>query len=363
MLEQIAFQNFRCFRNLSLPALSQFTLLTGKNSAGKSSVLEGIFLLMGYSYPDIFEKIRTLRGMPAAADITKLWEPVFHGMDTAQPIRISARYHGVPVQLRYTRDDSFASLNYRQSVQNTFITFTAPAGFSALRYEFSSPEYREAGHLFTNVNGNLAMSTDVPADTNENLSRRAFFSNSLFIKNTLAGGLDDAGLAGWFGELELKGEQQLVIDALRIIDPSIRDVKAIVQQRYIQLYVRTGESMLPVKLTGDGMCKLIYIVLAVLQNPNAVVLIDEIENGFHYSMQEAFWRVLAQAAERSNSQIIATTHSYECIEHAVEGISNSGWLEDFTLYRLDHSVDGNPTAVQYTGDLLKDAVASSMEVR
>lgn len=363
MLKRIVFQNFRGFEKLELPDLSQITLLTGKNSAGKSSVLEGVFLLMGYSSPDTFDKIRALRGLPSASDITKLWEPAFHNFDTTKAVEISAEYKGKELKLNYERDDAFSTLDSNQSIQNTFISFSSPAAsYYTLRYSFTVDETTQNGHLFLNPsinpNGTLAMA--INTDSNSKTDFKV--PNTLFVKSAAANSIDDAEVAGWFGDLELKGDHQLVVEALRIIDPDIVDIKTIVQQRYVQLYLRTKESTLPLKLSGDGMCKLLYLVLAILRSPGSIILIDEIENGFHYSIQESFWKILAESAKRSNSQIIATTHSYECIEHAVDGITKAGMLDNFSLYRIDRAGAQN-YSTHYSGALLKDAVNSLMEVR
>lgn len=361
MIKKISFENLRGFQDLKLPELTQITLLTGKNSAGKSTVLEGIFLLMGASSPETFEKIRSLRGLPVATEITKLWEPVFYNFDTTKPINISAVFDDHDLNLSYTRDDSFSTIDLKQDIQSTYITFTSQLNSSySLKYSFSVDDHKKTGHLFMNANGALAMASE--SEIKDQKQTISLGNNTLFIRSAAAPAIDDAGLASWFGDLELTGEQQLVVDALRIIDPTIMEIKTIVQNRYVQLYIKTENATMPIKLTGDGMCKLIYIVLSILQNPNSIILIDEIENGFHYSMQESFWKTLAYAAKKSNSQIIATTHSYECINHAVHGIDQADMLNDFSLYRVDRF--GEKTkAVHYSGDLLKDAVLADMEVR
>lgn len=360
MLESIRFQNFRGFKDLDLSGLSQITLLTGKNSAGKSSVLEGIFLLMGYALPDNLEKIRMLRGLPAASDITQLWESLFYKFDTSKAIEISAKCQGKHLDLKYERDDAFSTLDTNQNVINTFVVFSSSAAsYYTLRYNFTADEAAQNGHLFLNPaigpNGALAM-------TKENRKMGFETPNTQIFKFLSVGRVDDLELAGWLGTLNLRGDHQLIVDALKIIDPDIVDIHTVVQQRYTQLYLITKDSSIPLKLAGDGICKLLYCVLYVLCNQNSIVLIDEIENGFHYSMQESFWNTLAKAAKKSNTQIIATTHSYECIKHAVDGIANAGMQDNFSLHRIDR-IGEESRATQYSGDLVKDAVDSLMEVR
>ena len=64
MVNSITFDNFRGLKHLELPELSQITLLTGKNNAGKTSILEGIFLMLDHVSPDSFSKMNMVRGLP-----------------------------------------------------------------------------------------------------------------------------------------------------------------------------------------------------------------------------------------------------------------------------------------------------------
>ncbi|MBI1274460.1 DUF3696 domain-containing protein [bacterium] len=69
MLTTISLKNFKCFAELSLP-LAPFTILTGFNGAGKSSVLQGILLVV--------QALRTdynTASLPLNGDLIKLGTP------------------------------------------------------------------------------------------------------------------------------------------------------------------------------------------------------------------------------------------------------------------------------------------------
>lgn len=365
MLESIKFKNFRGFKSLELPDLSQITLLTGKNSAGKSSVLEGIFLLMDYSAPNVLENIRKLRGLPDPSDITKLWEPLFYNFDTSKTIEISADCQKKYLNLKYERDDHFPTLHKNQNILNTLITFSnPPALYYALRYSFTDGNATQNGHIFLNPttgpNGSLAMTIKFESNSNDKFK----VPTTGIIKFDPASNKDYSVLAEWLGYLDLMGQHQSIVDALQIINDEIVDIMVVFQQKNPQIYLKfkTGKSSFPLALAGDGMCKLLYLVLSVLSNPDSIILIDEIETGFHYSIQESLWKKLAKAAKKSNTQIIATTHSYECIQNAVAGIDQAGMSKNFSLHRID-KIGDQSKATHYSGDLVKYAVDSLMEVR
>ena len=122
-----------------------------------------------------------------------------------------------------------------------------------------------------------------------------------------------------------------------------------------------GEKLLPLKLAGDGINKLLFIVLSIIANPNSVILIDEIETGFHFSMYAKLWEI-SIVAQKNNCQIIATTHSYECINGAIDGIETANMQNAFCYYRIERA-DGENKAFRYSGDLVRSAINFSMEVR
>ena len=82
-----------------------------------------------------------------------------------------------------------------------------------------------------------------------------------------------------------------------------------------------------------GLTKLFHIALAVASAPQGVLLIDEFENGLHWSVQEKLWIALARAARESNVQVFCTTHSLDCIESFAAAVRNAG-PDGAAIYRL-----------------------------
>ena len=85
---------------------------------------------------------------------------------------------------------------------------------------------------------------------------------------------------------------------------------------------------------GEGVGRLLSLLLAILQTPGGVVLIDEVENGLHYSVMKPVWQAIAQAARQADMQVFATTHSWECIQAAHQAYKGSGPYE-LRYFRLD----------------------------
>ncbi len=65
---------------------------------------------------------------------------------------------------------------------------------------------------------------------------------------------------------------------------------------------------------GDGLSKFIYFIMLLLSQKNSIILIDEIENGIHYTNLDKLWEIILTISKQQNVQVFATTHSKECIE-------------------------------------------------
>ncbi len=59
---------------------------------------------------------------------------------------------------------------------------------------------------------------------------------------------------------------------------------------------------------------MVDLVLRIVNNENGIVLIDEIENGIHYTKHDAIWTLIFNLAMDKNVQIFATTHSKEMMK-------------------------------------------------
>ncbi len=356
MINNLTFENFRGLKKIHLPELGQVTLISGKNNAGKSSILEGIFLAIDHIAPESFVKINRFRGLSMSTDPSVLWAPMFYDLNTKETLRISMQLDDVETVLTYSRDDSFVPSDAAGAPQDVFNQFISSAKSTyTLKFHFSHGDYTEDGHFVVSSSGVLR-NVHTSSDNNQLLPMPfTQYINASIINN-------DSVITEWFGKLEIEGKKQQVIDVLRIIDASICDISTIAFQGQIQLYAKMGEKLLPLKLAGDGINKLLFIVLSIIANPNSVILIDEIETGFHFSMYAKLWEIISIVAQKNNCQIIATTHSYECINGAIDGIETANMQNAFCYYRIERA-DGENKAFRYSGDLVRSAINFSMEVR
>jgi hypothetical protein len=117
---------------------------------------------------------------------------------------------------------------------------------------------------------------------------------------------------------------------------------------------------LPMKSMGDGTTRLFHIIVALVNAKNGLRLIDEFENGLHWSIQPKVWDIIFQLSERLNVQVFATTHSRDCVS-GFESAWNK-YPEAGTFFRLD-AKDSFVKSVKYPAETLTDAIDMDVEVR
>lgn len=355
MITKASFRNFRGYHGINLSNLSRITLISGKNNVGKTSLLEGIFLLFDHASPDSFMKIANFRGVSTIMQAGSLWEPFFYNLDTRIPIEICITVDDTDNHVGYVRDDNFVPTDSAGAPKDVWEQFVSAAKTSyTLKFDYFCNDYRETGHF---IIGPAGIMRNAPALSNA--TPKPNLPTVIFVNSTIMATQNPSEL---MGRLELEGKKQEVIKVLQMIDPDITDITTIALSGQTQLYARTNNKLLPLKVAGDGINRLLYLILSIAANPGSIILVDEIETGFHYSMYSNLWAVLSTAAKESNCQIIATTHSYECIDGAVSGTEKAGLEDEFSFYRIEH-IQGKSSAYRYDSQLLRVALNKNMEIR
>ena len=113
------------------------------------------------------------------------------------------------------------------------------------------------------------------------------------------------------------------------------------------------------------MTRIVRLMLAIANSPGGVVLVDEVENGIHHSVLSKVWKSIATAAERFDTQIFATTHSYECIEKAYEALGAEGFrFHRITTRNVVDNTSITPSRfTTYTSEMIETAMRHYMEIR
>lgn len=105
---------------------------------------------------------------------------------------------------------------------------------------------------------------------------------------------------------------------------------------------------------ASGSKRLTRILMAIVAAADGVAVIEEIENGVHYSKLQEVWTAIASTAEHARTRVIASTQSFEAIvaAHKVLGAR-------LVLYRVEEG----GRCVTLGEEALGAAIRHGLEVR
>jgi Predicted ATPases len=352
MIKSLHLKNMRCFKDFSLEDIGKINIISGKNNVGKSTLLESVFLLFAYNSPDLFIKTSAIRGIPVLSFTPELlWEPLFYQLNSAEELKISCKdEEGKEQSLSLQKDESFSvALSSQLPVQHDLRPM--PGGYP-LKAIYKYGKNKATGHFIPQTNSMSTQWNSPPPQTHPVVQYLGPRSTDHI-----------NGIAQIFGKAELSGAKDVLLETLRLLDSSIVDLSTIVIANSAYLYARrsNSKSLLPLSAMGDGISKLLMFLCSMYTTPGSILLIDEIENGFHYSFLPTLWAAIKNAIEKTNCQIFATTHSYECISAAVSDAENID-AELLTYVRLGKENNSIVPHVFRNSDLAF-ALENEMEVR
>ncbi len=351
--------NFRCFRHVRIDGFARVNLMAGLNNAGKTSLLEALFVHCGAYNPDLVLKIDALRGIDRVkVEFGSLretpWDFAFHDFHVTENAVLRGRDSegGTrSVTLRVIRDpaevkDATASLA-APSAGNGGTQNLTRAQILELRY---TARHETAKHyMILDVSGPRLVPPPTPPP----------FPTHYLGGRMVVAPKEDATL---FGEIQVRNEEEFITEALRLVDGRVKRLAVVVRADEPIIHGDVGlDRMLPLPLMGGGMVRLVSMLLRIAVSKNGVLLLDEFENGLHHSLLPGVWRAVREAADRYNVQVFATTHSHECIAAAHDAFSEK-FPYDLRLFRLERR-NGESTVVKYDQEILETALESGLEVR
>ena len=143
-------------------------------------------------------------------------------------------------------------------------------------------------------------------------------------------------------KIALTPNENRAVNALNIVaKDKIERIAVVGEQRTQRIIAKTERSDIPVPLNslGDGVTRFLGVALAMPCSQGGFLFIDEAENGIHYSALTNFWRMVLQAAHDNDVQVIATTHSFDCVKGFANAAIENREVEG-VLIRIEDSKDG-----------------------
>ena len=132
-------------------------------------------------------------------------------------------------------------------------------------------------------------------------------------------------------------------------------------RRVPHVRIKGTPSPVPLRSLGDGVNRVLEIALCLVSAEKGLLLIDEFENGLHYSIQPQIWKFVFDFAKKLNVQVFATTHSFDCIQ-AFQEAAKASPGEDGKLIRIGQRA-GRTLVAEFDERDMEIVVDGQIEVR
>lgn len=386
MLDSLIIKNFRSLADFEVAKLGRVNLMVGKNNSGKSTVLEALRIYAGNGQRELLDVIAAEHDERYRVRESERTEP-----DAPLPFQDFFTGRNFPA------DDNTAiqigsALNSDDvlRVQHVFLA------------EEREPVVDEVGETSFRVRRRIVPKKQLQSETGE--LRQAlqitkaekryppfFLDNgySRFRPSVIEATnmtpcsviptqfISPDELADEWDKIALTEYAEVVKEAMRIIAPEFENLNFVrnddgrpasrsVFQRSAKVKLSNVPRPVPLNSLGDGMLRVLQLALKLFPAKGGFLLIDEFENGLHYSVQGKVWTLLFEMAERLDIQVFATTHSWDCIESFTK-VAVARKDIDGVLFRMGRSVRtsdyGKVIATVFDEAALQNITQKDVEVR
>jgi hypothetical protein len=182
------------------------------------------------------------------------------------------------------------------------------------------------------------------------------------------GRLQDDVIATLWDDAQFVSLESEVLNALRIIEPEVENIFFVKRkdsssnERAAIVRVKNVAKLFPLKSMGDGMTRILQLILSMVKAKGGFLLIDEFENGLYYSLQPKVWEVIFKLAQALKVQVFATTHSWDCVKGYRTAWQKSEDQGSFHRISLDIEMK-HVYAMPYDCETLDTAVEEEIEMR
>ena len=352
--KNIEIKNFRGIEHLKIDDLSRVNVFLGQNSSGKSSVLECLLLMMGMSNPDlpqVLNKLRSRNNYVGVGDVRYM----FNNLVLSRLPEMSAELFGntkrhLKLGLSYVFNDKEVPAE-----QNGPLPITDTMGLiNTLEMLFDLTEGYETRNYRSSLTFNQA-----GAITGRELAKGYIEKQfvSLITADLLVG-----SLVNDLSELFKRKQKDLIVERLANFDKTIYTIDILNNDIYIGF--EGLNELLPLGMAGDGLRRYLNIVAASANPMTNIILIDEIDNGLHYSAYKKLWEAIFALATSTNKQVFVTTHSKETLCYLNEMLEEDpDYQKDFRLYTLEQTKLKGHQAYKLTYNGLHEACTNDIELR
>jgi len=359
MIEKIRIENYKNFKSFEFDGFKRVNLIAGKNNTGKTNLLEAIHFHRHNFNPEVIvgsfihrlDNINTSlyleKDIPYLGSLLDrgLSRILMKGSDKAV-VELDGKTAGV---LLRNYNTVWVKVGEEMRGKRTPLETSGDPNLPKL-FQVISPGFTYEKPI------NLAPE-DLAAMSVENKVRFGF------VLPTVPRSLTEGNLSN----LKKNNLFEQFLGVLNLVSIPIADLFFIEDETFgtkdLMFKDSISKTSRPVSELGFGTNRILEIfseLFLASGNKDGVLLIDEVDLGLHFSIQEKFWETVFRYSKELNVQIFATTHSRDCFE-AFAKVSNENPGEG-QFIRLQER-GGEIKSVSYDEKERMRAVEFNSEVR
>jgi AAA15 family ATPase/GTPase len=353
-LEYLKIENFRGFNSLEISGLSKINLFVGKNNSGKTSILEALFLILGMSNPTLASNVNRFRGLGINTQLglSKQIGYLFHNLQLENKPSFYVMFDDsserwLDVEAKYEQNE-FSNKNS---------TLSRPE-INGIGLNFATKKRQNQKKLYKSS----LVYTDNDSVVIPNVPRN--YLESLYANFIYSGMKDDASTLMRYAEIIKRKGGDTILQALKTFDENIISIQPLNDGIYFNL--KNVSELVPSNIMGDGIRRFLNIVTAVSEKQNAFILIDEIENGLHYSAYKWLWKSLLSFSAQNNVQLFITTHNIETLaslKFVLEETQFENIRDYCKVFNVTKTKNAGFQTYKYSFEGFKDAIEYETEIR
>jgi AAA15 family ATPase/GTPase len=355
MITNFKIKNFRCFQDATLENLCRINIIVGENASGKTALLEALRLGLGGTPQSLYSLNQTraqfyfLPQPPTREQFESQFNHYFFNIDPSITISTECNDtegHTAKLRVFYDPEKAITPLPPRQFQITQPVGTIIPLAFE--RSDFAG----NPSKLYASVN---PQGGSINLEQGPELGIVSEFFPSTFIYNPQL-------IIDYFSKLSRQNRENEVVDVIKGAFDIIQDLSVLAPNQIASMYATISylKEKLPLSFVSAGINKFFSILTGIVTRSQGVVLIDEIENGLYYGKLSSLWSTILRSANQYDTQIFASTHSWECLRAAIPAIRED--VHAFTLIRTSRNVP-ECTAEVFRGEDVLPAIESDIEVR
>ena len=354
MIDYLKIENYRGISHLEIDRMSTVNIFVGKNGVGKTTTLEAIALIVG-TRRNMFQYLGFQRGLKHP---TVLVSTLFKNQSQDSLPKIT----GMDRVIDLTHTLNISPLDYdkaQEMISGHVFDDDQPNRDNYHEEDIPGVTFSYTGSDDSKIDSNHAIHSNHFHDSSQKNRKKkggVFYIGSRVFSS-------DEETAKMLSRIQNTPDlEEELYSSLRKIEPKLTRLRtSYVNKNMIELVADLETSRgIPIKVLGDGFCRLALILTGLYSNKTSTVIIDDVDSGIHHEIMASMWEVITSVSKKLDKQVFCVTHNDEMLSATLAGFKNK--KDALKIYRI-YEEDNKHHVQAYDYNLLVDSNEFGLPIR